>query len=202
MRLKDRRRQLQRLTIREAPIYARNGIEEVRLFLTRTLWRISRHFSKFKIASRPSLEQILYLAAISYQPKPSECSTVLFRAKEAPITSVGDPYLGWHELLTGRCEIYEIPGDHAGIFSEPNVKVLAQQMRICLNNAKLANAGLQKQALRRIGSELRPRSPAATQRTPLNPPSRLESKIPSNKQSVSSASVVSCPFYRAMTGTK
>jgi amino acid adenylation domain-containing protein len=147
MRLKDRRRQLQRLTIGEAPIYACNRAKEVRQFLTRTRWRISRHFSKFKIASRPSGEQILYLAAISYQPKPSECSTVLFRAKEAPIASGGDPYLGWHELLTGSCEIYEIPGDHAGIFSEPNVKVLAQQMRICLNNAKLANTELQKQAL-------------------------------------------------------
>ena len=159
----------------EAPIYARNHIEEVRLFLTRTRWRISRHFSKFKIALRPSLEQILYLAAVSYQPKPSECSTVLFRAQEGPIASVGDPYLGWHELLTGRCEIYEIPGDNAGIFTEPNVKVLAQHLRICLNNAKLANTELQKQALPEDKVRTNPPSPAVSQRTPFNPPSRLES---------------------------
>jgi len=81
------------------------------------------------------MEKILFLAARSYKPKALACPTVMFRGKDWPIESAGDPYFGWRELLIGRSETYEIPGDHEGIFREPNVKILAGQLRACLNNA-------------------------------------------------------------------
>ena len=42
-----------------------------------------------------------------------------------PILSAGDPYFGWRGLLTGPVETHELPGDHEGIFREPQVQALA-----------------------------------------------------------------------------
>jgi aspartate racemase len=82
------------------------------------------------------LEHINFLAATSYKPKALGCRTVIFRCKDWPYVSAGDPYFGWRELLSGRAESYEIPGDHEGILHEPNVQVLADQLRVCLHEAK------------------------------------------------------------------
>jgi thioesterase domain-containing protein len=49
--------------------------------------------------------------------------------------SAGDPYFGWRELLTGPSETHEVPGDHAGIFHQPNVKITAEKLRACLQSA-------------------------------------------------------------------
>lgn len=82
------------------------------------------------------MERILYLAARAYKAKPLACPTVLFRGQDWPIASAGDPYFGWGELLTGPSETYDVPGDHIGIFNEINVKILAEQLRACLQKAK------------------------------------------------------------------
>jgi thioesterase domain-containing protein len=66
------------------------------------------------------------------------CPTVVFRCRDWPMLAAGDPYFGWRELLTGHSETHEVPGDHAGIFVEPNVKVLAEKLRACLRNAQQA----------------------------------------------------------------
>ena len=67
-----------------------------------------------------------------------EWPTAIFRCADWPILSAGDPYFGWRELLTGRSEIHEIPGVHEEIFREPNVRVLAQKLSACLQNAQQA----------------------------------------------------------------
>ncbi len=137
IRLRFRINQLFRLKISGVPIYVISRREELKGLLTRTLWRISRHFQlPDRKSSPPDLGRILFLAASSYNPKPLTCPTVLFRCTDWPITSAGDPYCGWRELLMGGSETYEIPGDHEGIFREPNVKTLAEQLRVCLRNAR------------------------------------------------------------------
>src|ERR1019366_1759237 len=106
------------------PLYVRSRREEFKQLLTRISWRVSQHFPLVKRQIGPAdLERILFLAASAYKPKPLECPTVIFRCKDWPIAAAGDPYLGWRELLTGRCETYEVPGDHIGIFSESNADV-------------------------------------------------------------------------------
>jgi len=54
--------------------------------------------------------------------------------------SGGDPYFGWRELLGGPTETHELPGDHEGIFREPNVRILAEKLRVCLQNAQGSEA--------------------------------------------------------------
>jgi amino acid adenylation domain-containing protein len=137
IRLRFRVNQLLRLKISGFPLYVLSRLEELQDLLTRMLWRISRNFQlpKRKLGL-PDMKKILFLAASSYKPKALSCPTVMFRGKDWPIASAGDPYFGWRELLTGRSETYEVPGDHEGIFREPNVKILAEQLRACLHNAK------------------------------------------------------------------
>jgi thioesterase domain-containing protein/acyl carrier protein len=131
--------ELRRLGIGEFPPYARSRWEDLKRLLTGMLYRISARFQFLKRQSRlPDLEQILLLAASSYKPKTLGCPTVIFRCRDYSIRSAGDPYFGWRELLTGRCETYEVPGDHFGMFSESNAKVLADQLRACLHNARQA----------------------------------------------------------------
>jgi thioesterase domain-containing protein len=72
--------------------------------------------------------------------------------------AAGDPYFGWRGLLTGRSETYEIPGDHVGIFHEPNVQVLAQKLGACLENATQVETSVNLRQLGRHGSALSRRS--------------------------------------------
>jgi amino acid adenylation domain-containing protein len=137
IRLRYRVNQLFRLKISEFPVYVLNRREELKDLLTRISWYISRNSQILKRKTGPpDMGKILFLAASSYEPTALACPTVMFRGKDFPIASAGDPYFGWRELLTGRSETYEVPGDHDGIFREPNVKTLAEQLRACLHNAR------------------------------------------------------------------
>lgn len=128
--------ELRRLGIGEFPVYARSRWKGLGCLLKDMAWRISGRSQFLKRQFRsPGLEKILFFAATSYHPKPLVCPTVIFRCKDWPMLSAGDPYFGWRELLTGRSETHEVPGDHAGIFHEPNVKVLAEKFRACLGRS-------------------------------------------------------------------
>ena len=129
--------ELRRLEANEFPLYARSRWRNLKLMLTNMSWRISAIFQPLMHRSHsPDLEQILFLAASSYKAKPLGCPTIIFRCKGSPIMSAGDPYFGWREFLTGPSESYEVPGDHTGMFREPNVKVLAEQLRACLGKER------------------------------------------------------------------
>jgi amino acid adenylation domain-containing protein len=130
--------ELRRLEAHEFQTYARSRWRNFKVKWTDISWRISAHFEPLMNRSHsPDLEEILFLAARSYKAKPLGCPTVIFRCKGSPIMSAGDPYFGWREFLTGPSESYEVPGDHTGMFREPNVKVLAEQLRAWLGKAKI-----------------------------------------------------------------
>ncbi|MES1241756.1 MAG: amino acid adenylation domain-containing protein [Acidobacteriota bacterium] len=75
-------------------------------------------------------------AARSYQPRPCTGGAVLFRAAES---AAGDPSddLGWGRLLSGPLEVETVPGHHLNLLAEPNVQILAERLRHCLNKADL-----------------------------------------------------------------
>ena len=47
-----------------------------------------------------------------------------------------DPALGWSELMKGGLELYEIPGYRLRVLQEPRVRILAEQLRACLDKAQ------------------------------------------------------------------
>jgi amino acid adenylation domain-containing protein len=128
---------LRRMHKAEIPAYARSWWKSFKAVLRDQLWGIfaRSRFLNSRLRS-PELEKILFFAANSYTPKALACPTVIFRSKDGPILSAGDPYFGWRELLIGPSETHEVSGDHEGIFREPNVRILAEKLRGCLNSAR------------------------------------------------------------------
>jgi aspartate racemase len=123
--------------ISEVPDYVHSQWVELKQTMMRISWRASEHFPFVKRKIGPAdMNRILFIAASTYKPKPLGCPTAIFRCKDLPIAAAGDPYLGWRELLNGPCETLEVPGNHEGMFLEPNVKVLAEQLTASLRNAR------------------------------------------------------------------
>jgi thioesterase domain-containing protein/acyl carrier protein len=81
-------------------------------------------------------------AARSYRPQPCDIArsaAVLFRAAEVSGAPAGAPAddLGWGRLLSGPLEVETVPGHHLNLLAEPNVQILAERLRHCLNEADL-----------------------------------------------------------------
>jgi aspartate racemase len=77
-----------------------------------------------------------------YTPQVYPGEVILFKAAnpvDAHTSSVA-PDGGWGKLVTGGMEIYDVPGDHLSILQEPNVKVLAERLKICLAKAQAATS--------------------------------------------------------------
>jgi thioesterase domain-containing protein/SAM-dependent methyltransferase len=71
------------------------------------------------------------LAALRrYEPQPCLSRIVLVRAAEH--SDERGPDLGWIALARAGLEIHEAPGDHYTFLQEPNVRVLAERLRACL----------------------------------------------------------------------
>ena len=92
-----------------------------------------------------STEDISWVAAINYRPKPWPGPITLFRASAQP-----DPRLpwdlGWTPLAEGGVEVYELPGDHDLVFREENIRVLAEQLRARLTLSDAAATAAQDSA--------------------------------------------------------
>ena len=40
--------------------------------------------------------------------------------------------MGWDRLALGGLQVFEVPGDHVSMMSDPSVATLARQLAICL----------------------------------------------------------------------
>jgi thioesterase domain-containing protein len=47
-----------------------------------------------------------------------------------------DELLGWGKLVSGGIEVQDVPGRHRDILIEPNVRILAEKMRTCLDRVQ------------------------------------------------------------------
>jgi amino acid adenylation domain-containing protein/non-ribosomal peptide synthase protein (TIGR01720 family) len=68
----------------------------------------------------------------NYTPKPYTGRITLFRSAESVAEYSQEPDMGWGKLAQGGVEIYDVPGDHLSMLQEPNVQVLAEALRACL----------------------------------------------------------------------
>jgi len=83
----------------------------------------------------PALKEVreaLHLASANYAPRPYPGRITFFRPAEKSIRDSDDPQAGWVELAVGGLEIVDVPGDHNNILDEPQVRVLAQRLKVCL----------------------------------------------------------------------
>jgi non-ribosomal peptide synthase protein (TIGR01720 family) len=85
-------------------------------------------------------------AVRNYRPRVYPDRITLFRSSEKvdieayqnmyDHPSFADPAMGWGPLSTEPIEIYRVPGHHGQIVIEPSVRIMAQQMRACLEKRK------------------------------------------------------------------
>jgi len=76
-----------------------------------------------------------YLANKEYFPQPYGGKVTLFRAKVRSIVDSRRLDMGWGRLAVGGVEIREVPGDHVDMLMPPQVGLLAEQLRDCIDKA-------------------------------------------------------------------
>jgi thioesterase domain-containing protein/acyl carrier protein len=72
-----------------------------------------------------------------YRPRPFPGRVILFRSSQKPLRGVSDPHLGWSTYVPRGLEVYEIEGNHENILLEPQVRSVAEQLKICLAEAEI-----------------------------------------------------------------
>jgi thioesterase domain-containing protein len=105
---------------------------------TRSLRRIYTLATALGFRTVPSFlrstDDVSWVAAMNYQPRCWPGSIALFRASIQP-----DPRLprdlGWTPFAESGVEVLELPGDHDLVFQEPNIRVLAAQLRARLEHS-------------------------------------------------------------------
>jgi aspartate racemase len=84
-------------------------------------------------AALKNVRDACYSAARTYQPKPYDGPIILFRASEKGLSSVSQES-AWKSLAP-QIEIYEVSGHHGNIVDEPQVRLLADELKACLESA-------------------------------------------------------------------
>ena len=70
-----------------------------------------------------------------YVPQAYSAQLDLFRAilDAAPEGGYLDPQLGWGKIAVNPVKIHKVPSLHAELFKEPQIQILAEQLRNCLD---------------------------------------------------------------------
>jgi amino acid adenylation domain-containing protein len=92
----------------------------------------------------PTLERIWktnIAAADKYQPHMYPGRLTLFWATDWPTPSRNDARLRWADFAEEGLEVHRIPGSHGSFRFEPNVRVLAEKLDVCLKRAQATYLG-------------------------------------------------------------
>ena len=78
-------------------------------------------------AALKKVREACYHAARTYQPRPYDGPVVLFRASEKGLSSI-EQESAWKRLVPG-IKMYEVSGHHGNIVDEPQVGLLAEEVK-------------------------------------------------------------------------
>jgi thioesterase domain-containing protein len=87
------------------------------------------------------VRRTLATAEANYRVQSYPDRILLFRASEKGLRGLEDPTGGWHKYAAGGVEVHEIDGDHGNILNEPNVQVLARELRRSLESLQSEASG-------------------------------------------------------------
>jgi len=95
------------------------------------------------VATLPSMVRKVRKACLSavkhYMPKAYPGRVILFRSNREPLGGLSDPYAGWGEYVTNGLEVCELKSNHDNMLLEPQVRIVAEQLRASLNEAQAAS---------------------------------------------------------------
>lgn len=90
----------------------------------------------------PALKKVRWAcerAAKDYTLRVYAGRVILFRSSRRPLTQFRDPHAGWSVYAGQGLEIHEIAGDHDNILLEPQVRVVAEQLKASLASTQAVN---------------------------------------------------------------
>jgi aspartate racemase len=79
-----------------------------------------------------NVEELNFAAVKDYVPRVYPGRATIFLASD-DLTAAYDVEEGWQDLVGGGLEKIRVPGNHLDIIKEPHVRVLAQELRSCLD---------------------------------------------------------------------
>ncbi|MEM9721917.1 MAG: condensation domain-containing protein [Bacteroidota bacterium] len=82
------------------------------------------------------------VAINSYFMEPIDCRLTLFLADQNYTRFYEDTRLGWSEYALKGLEVHVVPGDHLSIMYPPNVEVLAEKLKVCINRVEEVRGNL------------------------------------------------------------
>ncbi len=88
---------------------------------------IRRQFDLFKVYNQ---------AMRNYVPQIYPGRVIFFRANERDALNPQNPELGWLDLAALGIEVVEVPGNHVNMNTPPHVQVLAEKLRVYLDEAR------------------------------------------------------------------
>jgi amino acid adenylation domain-containing protein len=109
--------------------------------LANTLPQSSRKQILSELNIRPMLRiyQANSQATLSYVPQVYPNSITLLKTSVQSSMADQDSSLGWSQLAGGKVEIHQVPGNHLTMLRKPHVKILANQLKVCIEQARIAN---------------------------------------------------------------
>ncbi|HEY9694287.1 MAG TPA: amino acid adenylation domain-containing protein [Oculatellaceae cyanobacterium] len=102
----------------------------------------SRSLILRELTIRPMLRifQANSQAVLSYKSKIYPKKIHLFTSIEEGGKTNRDPTMGWSELAMGGVEVHQGSGNHLSMLKKPHVKVLAEQLKVCFEEAKVTTS--------------------------------------------------------------
>lgn len=112
-------------------------------FLEKAKFKVEKKFRRLRYGTQylPHiyLPEPVISALKDYTPKTYSGRVLLFKARDdfSVSYSYDPPELGWRKFVDGELEIHEVPGGHISILEEPHVQVVAEKLKVYLNNWSL-----------------------------------------------------------------
>lgn len=120
-----------RLSVRERSAYMLARLDEAFRKIERAKWQLSTDDSGADSAQRHNTDPFVHPAFHRYEPAPYPGKMVLFQSSQWPDAPYFDFRLGWEHLVEDM-EFHRVPGSHPGMFTEPNVNLVAAELQACL----------------------------------------------------------------------
>ena len=79
------------------------------------------------------VSDILFNAIINYDPGIYPGEITVFQCQQRPSEIYWNMAESWRDVAQGGVRVFEVPGDHRSMFSEPNARVLADHLNDCMH---------------------------------------------------------------------
>jgi acyl transferase domain-containing protein/thioesterase domain-containing protein/acyl carrier protein len=110
--------------------------EAVKSFVERIAYRVFGKLDRPLPQRFSTLPSVNGFAMSQYRPSVYPGQLAIFRSVNREETFENDELLGWGGLAEGGIEVFDITGSHLEMLYEPNVRVLAEKLRSCLDRAQ------------------------------------------------------------------